>query len=71
MEEEEKKPTDITPPKEDSRIVEMQKQIESLTSERDKFKKERDEANETIRTMDFSKRANEKLEFDEIFGGIK
>ena len=51
------------------RIQELEKQISELTVERDKYKKERDEANANIRDMQETK-IKSKDEFDEYFGGI-
>lgn len=43
--------------------------IEKLTDEIVKLKRERDEANSQLRTMQTSQKTPEKSEFDEIFGG--
>lgn len=50
-------------------IEELEKELASVVAERDKFKKERDEANSNLREMSTSKKEDYKNEFDELFGG--
>lgn len=52
------------------KIRSLEKELDETKGERDTFKRERDEANNNLRTM----RGNtdeDKLEFDKIFGGKK
>lgn len=50
-------------------IEELEKELASVVAERDKFKKERDEANSNLREMSINKKEDYKNEFDELFGG--
>lgn len=50
-------------------IEELEKELASVVAERDKYKKERDEANSNLREMSTSKKEDYKNEFDELFGG--
>lgn len=45
----------------------LKKQLDETTGERDRFKKERDEANNNLRMN--ANKETPKSEFDEIFGG--
>lgn len=54
----------------EDRIAILEKQLAETTAERDKFKKERDEANALIRNSKDNGK-NEEDEFDEYFGGLK
>lgn len=51
-----------------SEIARLKKQLDETTGERDRFKRERDEANNNLRSMS-AKNEAPKSEFDEIFGG--
>ena len=53
------------------KINELKKRLDMTIGERDRFKKERDEANENLMSMSVDNKKNEKDEFDELFGGIK
>lgn len=48
-------------------IRDLKKRLDETTGERDRFKKERDEANNTLRMN--ANKETPKSEFDEIFGG--
>lgn len=48
-------------------VNELKKRLDETIGERDKFKRERDEANSNIREM--ANKEEEKSEFDELFGG--
>jgi len=52
-------------------IEELEKEMATIIAERDKFKKERDEANSNLREMSTGKKEDEKSEFDELFGGVR
>lgn len=49
-------------------IGNLKQQLAEMTAERDKYKKERDEANDTLLTLK-DKPKEEKSAFDKIFGG--
>lgn len=68
MEEEEK---NETPQNDDSKIAELEKKIAELEKANEVLRKEKDEANSTILTMQ-NQNSNEpeKDEFDEYFGGV-
>ena len=51
------------------KIDELQKRLDETIGERDRYKKERDEANSNLRDMSGKKKEDEKSEFDELFGG--
>lgn len=52
-------------------VEELEKEMAIIIAERDKFKKERDEANSNLREMSTGKKEDEKSEFDELFGGVR
>lgn len=69
MEEVEEKPEEHASDVQTSvEIGNLKKQLEDMTAERDRYKKERDEANDTLRTLK-EKPKEEKSAFDKIFGG--
>lgn len=51
-------------------IEDLKKRLDETIGERNRYKKERDEANENLRTMQVDK-SNEKDDFDEMFGGMR
>lgn len=68
MEEEEKIET---PQNDDSKIAELEKKIADLEKANEVLRKEKDEANSTILTMQNQNNGEpEKDEFDEYFGGV-
>ena len=52
-------------------IEELEKELVKVTAERDKYKRERDEANSNLRDMAGKNEEDKKSEFDEIFGGMR
>lgn len=50
-----------------SEIGNLKKQLADMTAERDRYKRERDEANDTLLTLK-DKPKEEKSAFDKIFG---
>lgn len=50
-------------------INKLQKQLDETTGERDTFKRERDEANASLREMSTANKAKGDDDFDKIFGG--
>lgn len=52
-------------------VEELEKEMATIIAERDKFKKERDEANSNLREMSTGKKEDKKSEFDELFGGVR
>lgn len=61
-----------SPVKADAEIIaELKKQLEDVTAQRDKFKTERDQANENLINMTPKSQEEQKSEFDEIFGGMR
>lgn len=78
MEDEEKEITEETVKTEEKveekvvkSVDELEKEMATIIAERDKFKKERDEANSNLREMSTGKKEDEKSEFDELFGGVR
>lgn len=71
MEEEKIEEKIETPQNDDSKIAELEKKIAELEKANEVLRKEKDEANSTILTMQ-NQNANEaeKDEFDEYFGGM-
>lgn len=67
----EEQKTDTTPQNDDSKIAELEKKIAELEKANEVLKKEKDEANSTIMTMQ-NQNSNEAQddEFKEYFGGI-
>lgn len=52
-------------------IRDLKKRLDETVGERDKFKRERDEANANIRGLASNDKENKTSQFDELLGGMR